>query len=300
MGELTLNNIPEYKDGRFFISPILGCNAQCKFCYIYGEGYAKRISLNSFSISNTIDYLKSNSNFVSGKEGSIISIGAWGDPLPKYHPKACNFTIDWLAELSKLGNPIQIMSRYEVENKYLHNLSQLNRYNGHILYSTSITSFSKYREIEPYSDSPEKRLETVSRASQLGLATNVLVKPFISGITDLEAEDFITYFNKYDVKYCVVGKLMLDDENKKQLERLGILNNIGDIPIAQTMDCNPSHNYGLALDNKIETFEESLNGAGIKAFRKSSCVNSFILSQPNPANYFHFDPNGYCINCGVC
>lgn len=293
--------IPDYERGRFFISPILGCNAQCTFCYIYNKGYKTKAERNAFSIEETLEYLNNHENFRLGKNHTIISIGAWGDPFPRYNKTLCLFSLNWLKILANLGNPIQIMSRYELHPEVISDIALLNQYDGHILYSTSISSIENFKRIEPYSDEPEMRLRSLKQLSGMGVATNVMIKPFIQGLTDLETIKISNLLKKYDVKQCVVGDLLLDERIKAKLTSSNIFfsKSSDDINV-QILDCTSGENYEVSASKKMDAFSIKLSDSGIKVFKKSSCVNSYILNKPNPANYIKDDPNNYCIKCGAC
>lgn len=292
---------PDYENGRFFVSPILGCNARCSFCYIYSKGYETKISINDFGLEETISFLHSHEKFRSGVNGSIISIGAWGDPFPRYSKYSCSQTLQWLKELAKLKNPIQIMSRYELTEDVIEAILKCNYYTGQILYSTSLSTLNRDKEIEPYADKPELRLENIKKLREKGVSTNVMIKPFLPGVTDLEIKSIIDTFNKYGVEYCVVGDLLVDERIKTQLIKLPS----NDLKIevngeTQVLDCTSGESYEVNISRKMLEFSSLLESSGIKVFRKSSCVNSYILNIQNPANYIDEDPNGYCIKCGVC
>lgn len=292
---------PDYENGRFFISPILGCNARCSFCYIYSKGYKTKVSRNEFGLEKTIIFLHSHEKFKTGVNGSIISIGAWGDPFPRYSKHSCSHTLQWLSELAKLKNPIQIMSRYELSDDVVEGIVKCNSYAGQILYSTSVSTLSRSREIEPYADKPELRLKSIKKLRDNGVSTNVMVKPFLSGITDLEINSFIKVFNKFGVEHCVVGDLFVDERIKAQLFKLPDASL--EIEISgdkQVLDCTSGESYEINISRKMLEFSSLLEKSGIKAFKKSSCVNSYILNIPNPADYINEDPHGYCIKCGVC
>lgn len=293
--------LPDYERGRFFISPILGCHARCHFCYIYDKGYKARISRNSYSIEKTIEYLKEHDEFIEGRDGSIISIGAWGDPFPRHNKIACSYTLSWLERLAQFENPIQIMSRYNLHQDMINGITSANTYNGHILYSTSLSSISNFKRIEPYADSPDDRLKSLRLLQENGIATNVMIKPFISGITNLEVDLIAEILNKYNVKQCVVGGLLLDDRIKRIFLSSGLSSSIiASDHVGQVLDCTSGESHEISVTKEIESFSSHLDTMGIIAFKKSSCVNSFILKKQNPANYINSDPNGFCIKCGVC
>lgn len=292
---------PDYERGRFFISPILGCNAQCHFCYIYEKGYSTKAVKNGFDIEQVVRYLDSHSAFKVGNDGSIISIGAWGDPFPRYNKNLCYHSIGWLKRLAKLGNPIQIMSRYKLHQDILEELVDANQYYGHIMYSTSLSSIQNFRKIEPYSDAPDKRLSSIKLLNDAGIITNVMIKPFIQGVTDLEVEEIARTMKDYGIKYCVVGGLLLDNTIKsKLLSAVELIVSDRDKLDKQVLDCTSGETYELNTSVEMNNFCGSLALRGINVFKKSSCVNSFILGKPNPANYILSDPNGYCIKCGAC
>tara|TARA_B100001059_G_C17828917_1_gene583305 strand:- start:2591 stop:3184 length:594 start_codon:yes stop_codon:yes gene_type:complete len=193
------------------------------------------------------------------------------------------------------------MSRYELSDETIDKIASCNKYPAHILYSTSVSTFRFHRDIEPYSDSPELRLKSLEKVSKKGISTNVMVKPFLSSVTGSETNNFIDMFNKYGVEYCVIGDLLLDKKIALKL------NQLDKIPIKveasgskQVLDCTSGREYDMNSSNEILEFSATLEKFGIKAFKKSSCVNSYILNKPNPANYINNDPHGYCINCGVC
>ncbi|EPF7769871.1 hypothetical protein HJ091_23505 [Vibrio parahaemolyticus] len=292
---------PDYERGRIFVSPILGCNAQCHFCYIYDKGYTTKAVKNGFDIEQVIIYLNSHESFQLGTDGSIISIGAWGDPFPRYNKNLCYYTTNWLKKLAELGNPIQIMSRYELHPEILEEIVNVNKYYGHIMYSTSVSSIENFRIIEPYSDAPNKRLMSIRNLNKAGIATNVMIKPFIQGVTDLEVDQIADALMANGIKQCVVGDLLLDDTIKGKLLSDGLLTtpNVDKLE-QQVLDCTSGETYELNTSIEMNEFCHALSLQGINVFKKSSCVNSFILGKPNPANYIESDPNGYCIKCGVC
>ncbi|MCH1923728.1 hypothetical protein L9G74_10880 [Shewanella sp. C32] len=292
---------PDYERGRVFISPILGCNAQCHFCYIYDKGYTTKAVKNGFDIDQVLLYLDSHAAFQHGKDGSIISIGAWGDPFPRYSKNLCYHSMNWLKKLAELRNPIQIMSRYELHQDILEEIVNVNRYHGHLMYSTSISSIENFRLIEPYSDMPVKRLNSVRLLNDAGIATNVMVKPFIQGITDLEVNQIALALLDSGIRHCVVGDLLLDSTIKNKLSINNIITASGsDNLCKQVLDCTSGETYELNTSIEMNDFCDALSYRGLNVFKKSSCVNSFILGKPNPANYKDSDPNGYCIKCGVC
>ena len=102
---------------------------------------------------------------------------------------------------------------------------------------------------------------------------------------------------------CCFSRLtsLLDNRVKDKLSSTGVLiNTKTDITNRQILDCTSGESYEVNTSSDMNDFCNLLSNLGIKVFKKSSCVNAFILGQPNPANYIKSDPHGYCIKCGVC
>ena len=286
---------PKFKDGRVFVSPVIGCNGGCKYCYLKLRNLNKP-SLNNLGVSSLIEQITSHQDFISGKNGTIISIGAWGDIFQNI--KAVNYSVELIIELMKLGNPIQFMSKYGVDSKNASRIANNIQYHNQMLYSTTITSLEKWDELEPFTFSPKKRLDTCNLFQEYGIESNVLIKPFLPGITDIEFEHIIDLLIERGIKYCVVGKLYLNKEIQYNLIHSGIMcENI--IKEHSTLDCNGDIEINSSSITSLYDFIKKHNDKRIKIFLKSSCVNSNINQTNNPSNYF-INHSRYCINCGNC
>lgn len=69
---------PNINDGRFFVSPILGCTGACSYCYlkINNFGFPRK---NKLTKEELLTAAQQSPDFIFGVNGTIISIGAWGD-----------------------------------------------------------------------------------------------------------------------------------------------------------------------------------------------------------------------------
>lgn len=296
----------DYDDGRFFVSPILGCNTHCKFCYLKELNYPNVGLINEFSIQNTVDFIVHHKKFVQGRGGSIISIGAWGDPFPKPFDGRVDVTILILCELSKIGNPIQIMSRNSLDNQIIDAIAKCQAYPRQILFSTSVSSFEHWKVLEINSDAPISRLERLRHFNEVGIETNVMIKPFLPGITNLEASLFVENLTKSCVSYAVVGGLYFGNNSEILIRDLYNSLNIDINAIfnenvnRSILDCSSGAEYNNISTSMMGAFVDELRLNGVKVFKKSSCVNSNILQIHNPSLYYANDPNHYCVSCGNC
>jgi DNA repair photolyase len=297
---------PDYSLGRFFISPILGCKARCSYCYIFSEGYNSRISLNQFTIDQSINWILGKEEYKPGVTGSILSIGAWGDPFPPHSVEAVEHTLEWVERLCKLENPIQLISRFSLTNSIADKIASFVKYKNQLLFSTSISTFRQWREIEPNTDSPIQRLETLKLFREKEIPVNLMIKPFLNGITDKESEDFISHIKNFDLKYCVVGSFHWDEKiyefmNKTKRginqEMIEIMENEKRL---QLFDCTSEQKLYTYPSHLLDSFIEKLKVTGVNVFKKSSCVNSHILQVENISLFYENDPNNFCVKCGVC
>lgn len=303
---LSNSRKPDFSLGRFFVSPILGCRARCSYCYIFSEGYNSQVILNKFTIDESIQWILNSKEYKPGINGSIISIGAWGDPFPPDNAEAKNYTLEWVKNLCSLGNPVQLISRFALENSIVDTIASFIKYKNQILFSTSITTFRHWKEIELNTDSPLQRLETLQKFQGQGIPANIMIKPFLNGITDREIEDFIYYLNTYGIKYCVVGSLHWDKKIYDFMKKSGrgitqeITEFIENEKRLQLFDCTSNQNLYTYHSQVLNNFIEQLKVTGVNVFKKSSCVNSHILEVHNVSLFYEDDPNSFCVKCGVC
>lgn len=293
----------EYNQGRFFVSPVIGCMANCIYCYIDTRINNKKIKVNEMHIEQIIDSIITNEHFKYGRNGSIISVGAWGDIFPLKNQGAKKNSVDWIIEILKLGNPVQIMSKFTVEKELTDEICTHIQYEGQLLYSSTITTFDRWKSVEPNASSPIERLETISYFAKKNVPTNVMIKPFIPGITNIEVNSFQNYLKEYKVDYCVVGILYWTNDILNKLSKLQLTTEITKLSmnqIPQTLDCSGDIKLDALTSTYLDSFVAELRNAGINTFKKSCCVNSNILNIKNVSEYYLDNTYGFCINCGNC
>ena len=199
---------PNFNDGRIFISPILGCNGCCKYCYL--EMHEYNVAHENLATFNDVNKFISNcESFVPGRNGTILSIGAWGDIFPT-NELLKSKSINFICKILSIGNPVQIMSKFTIDDSYIKKICNSQVYKNQLLYSTTITTINNWKVIEPNTADPINRLKTCKKFSSYGVHTNVLLKPFIYGITDIEFDIITDLLLKYSIDYCVLGIFYLD------------------------------------------------------------------------------------------
>ena len=290
---------PNYNDGRAFVSPILGCTGGCAYCYLPIKNY-KTPMKNDIPVDKWVETILKMDNFVLGKEGTIISVGAWGDIFPKNNPDLIYYSVNTIAELLKLGNPVQIMSKFSLEDKFIEKICSNIQYENQFLYSTTITTIKNWKLLEPNTEAPINRLNTCYNFQKRGAIINVLLKPFILPLMDEELEDIANLLLKYNITYCVLGSLYWDKNLKDKICKNSFLKSIISDEFHEShLDCNGED---LLFSNNTSVLKRCikyLRTKGLNAFLKSSCINSNILKISNPSKYF-LNNNDYCIQCGNC
>ena len=292
---------PNINDGRFFISPILGCSAGCSYCYLEIKDYTYPRK-NEVSLDECKSFAYENPQFVWGKDGTIISVGAWGDIFPLNKDDLIQYSISFIKELLSWGNPVQIMSKNHLAEEYVKEIVYSVQYPRQLLYSTTITTINTWKEIEPKSSDPVERLQTCQAFHVNGIPTNVLLKPFILGLTGQEIEAIAKLLLEYQIDFCTLGVMYWNDKISKKALRNPLLSEIlkSDIfSLPNHLDCNGDTLIASTQITALIPFVEYLRKNGIAAFLKSSCVNANILGTYNLSDYYK-DNSQYCINCGNC
>jgi len=289
----------KYYKGRYFINPLIGCEGKCIYCYLNEQLKNKNIvRKNTKKVNEILKNISCDSHFVPGAKGSIISIGSYCDIFPLHKINLCLYSVEWIIECLKFGNPVQIISKNRISDEIIGKIARKVLYKNQLVYSTTITTFKQYMQIEKNTSTPIERLKTLEKFEAFGIPTNVMIKPFINGITNLETDNFITYLKKFKVRFCVIGDFyIVNDGIKKFIERAD--NQINTLTTETILDCTETVDFETIKILRNNPFYIKLKAAGIETFLKSSCVNSNILNVPNRA-YEYNVKNNFCVDCGLC
>lgn len=292
---------PNINDGRFFVSPILGCTGACRYCYLKINKY-NLPRKNELKNENILTIARQAPDFSFGTHGTIISIGAWGDIFPLNDNNLTCHSINIIKYLLSWENPVQIMSKNALDPILMREISQEVRYPGQLLYSTTITTIDHWKIIEPGTASPTSRLKTALAFHNAGIPTNVLLKPFIPKLTGQEIISIANMLLDYKIDYCTLGVMYLSPEILERIKSCPFLHDmLYDFPhlVPNHLDCNGESKVLSTSASQFLPYVNYLRERGVPAFLKSSCVNSNILRVPNTSKYY-VERNTYCINCGNC
>jgi DNA repair photolyase len=296
---------PGYRAGRYFLSPMLGCQARCAFCYIFSFGYRypKGVA-NEFGSAASIAWILEHEAFVPGEAGSVISIGAWGDPFPP-DEDARQVSLEWTRRACETGNRVQLMSRFELDAELIDHIVALVRYPGQLLFSTSLSTFDHWQTVEKFASPPEARARTLQAFHTRGIPTNLMIKPVIPGVTDREVAQISRLMHEYSIRCCVVGELYWDERIERSTAAVAhlpeplVLFMEEAAQVRHPLDCEPAASLKTLPTELLDDFIGALWRSGIAAFKKSACVNSYTAGvdlglRDRP------EFSGYCVECGMC
>lgn len=292
--------MPNLKDGRFFVSPILGCTGACAYCYLELNNY-RAPRKNEVSVDEMYALAQKLPDFKWGKTGTIISVGAWGDIFPKHNKDLTAYSVDVICELLKWGNPVQIMSKNTLSQNSIDKIVSNVQFPNQLLYSSTITTVLHWQKIEPAVSSPEERLETCLAFKRYNIPTNILLKPFIPGITNIEIDDILDILLKYKVDFCTLGVMYVDGKIEAKINRNEFLQkHMTTVNVMKNyLDCNGEMTVESTSVEMLMPYLKRANNRGVATFLKSSCVNANLLGIRNPSNYYE-TTSSYCVKCGCC
>ncbi|MEK3726012.1 SPL family radical SAM protein [Paenibacillus sp. FSL H8-0034] len=178
------------------INPYRGCQHGCSFCYARSTHSFLGIAADD-SFQNHI-FMKSDAPSVlraqikkrlrGGKRvvnWEPIAIGTATDPYQQIESKAM-LTRGCLEVLAEFQIPVSITTRSPLILRDLDLLRKLPIISINI--SISTLNNTVWRQFEPSTPSPAKRLDTVERLTAEGIPTGVFIAPILPYITDSEAD----------------------------------------------------------------------------------------------------------------
>lgn len=200
------------------INPYIGCEHNCKYCYVQGEKYSPYKTPKEFSNrikvkSNIVELL--NSKLKRINKNNIICIGSSSDP---YQPAENIFglTEKILNLLVYYDFYVHIFTKSQL---ILKNIDILRKHKKKLIISFSIiTTSEKIRKIfEPNLPPLKERFNAVKKLSDNEISVGVAIMPVLPFISDNEEEleRVFYYAKKCGCKYFWWSPLTLRSEQKK-------------------------------------------------------------------------------------
>jgi DNA repair photolyase len=285
------------QDGRVFINPALGCASRCRFCYVNDLGFTA-LTMSPFDGDTVRRELTSSHRFLPGRNGTLISFSPDTEPFDR---RVVAKTLEYVAAVSPLGNPLQIATRRKVERDIVKRIVDSLAYPEQLTLFVSSCTIRYHQALEPGTVTPAKRFETFAACRAEGLSACLYLKPVLPGVTIQDAEAYVEVIRQYAIQRCCVGVLYANAALLGQLNAaLGAIGlpaldaTPGDLALPFAGDLRQVGSIADALQ-----LEAALAASGCRIHRTSSCVIAELLNVPSPqATWTRFP--ALCIHCQDC
>jgi DNA repair photolyase len=174
---------------KWSLNPYRGCAHACQYCYAR-ETHAY-LGLNAGKDFETSIFFKENIASVLDRElrapswqKESIAIGTATDA---YQPAEGQLRVTraCLEVLAQAGNPVSIVTKSTLIYRDLDVLQQISRdAEARVYFTITTLDDTLWRQLEPGTPPPAKRLDILSRLAGAGIQTGVLMAPVVPGMTD--------------------------------------------------------------------------------------------------------------------
>ena len=213
------------------MNPYFGCEHSCVYCYVprmmpgrlRGRAWGSFVEVKV----NIPKVLASELRRVSRGRVLVSSITDPYQPIEKLY----ELTRSCLKLLASRGLEVTVLTKSSLFKRDLDLMDEEKFEVG-----VTVTTVKAYRELEPLSDPPLRRLEALKEASEEGLRTFVFLGPLIPGVVDEELDEILELAYNAGASYVIVDKL----------------NTKGDVieSIARALDEKALDRFFEALSNK--------------------------------------------------
>ncbi len=281
------NNI-NYINGRFFIDiATSGCGSACTYCYISNPG-KKQILIDETDFEQSLKCVINNSNFITGKQGSIISLCPNTEPFKS--KESAKYVISVLSNFLPLGNPIQISTKEVIPIEVLEYAQNNCIFEKQFFIHISTSCITKAHIIEPCASPINVRFNNFNIIKQFKKLTScIYIKPFTNNTAN-DLEKYIDLINKYRPDVACVG---IDFKKTTILEKPCDLLYHSKKTVSKALDKN--------VQSKITYFRNEIEKrTEIPIFHSSTCIISSFNGMKTNSNIKIVAP-GLCVQCNdIC
>lgn len=157
--------------------------------------------------------LNSLSYFVTGPNGTILSLGCYSECMDKENIQQ---TQALLRKIIPLGNKIQLATKQKISEKIVQEISKLRKYRSQVTIYVSMPTASSIENIEPGTASYEMRIFNFELCKRYDIPVVLYIKPFLKGITDRDLDKYVGIVQKYQVPIVVGSYLSVDLKKSTQ------------------------------------------------------------------------------------
>lgn len=265
----------------FFNITKSGCGSNCFYCYVNDSARLQNYYSKQY-IEKSINYLLKDSNFIKGRNGTLVSFCPSTEP---FKTVVSSFLISLpIKNIMPHGNPIQISTKEAIPTSILQLINDNMTYDGQVVLFISISSISKAQIFEPHASPISLRFSNFDICRLRNIRTCLYIKPFLQDIVEdrIQLFDLLNHF--HPDAFCI-GIYYKKHTNSNAPYR------------------HPVHKsyYSKGVSQNLSEFRLSLaeNFPGIPIFLNSTCVSSYFANRTPPRQIWIEDPN-LCIKCRDC
>lgn len=299
------NTLQFIDNSRVFINPAVGCSSRCAFCYIGSLGFSNLVP-STVSGADIKALLLENQQFVLGLNGTIISISPDTEP---FDDKVVSISLDYISSMSKLGNPMQVSTRRQLDKTLIKQIVNSLAYPNQLTLFVSSISITYHDKFEQKTTIPAKRFETFGACQSEGLPVCLYIKPVIPNITIIDKDEYVRVINHYSVPFCCVGEFYVDPSILSHVNSVlrsinapeikdgpGKYNSPFTNELHQITDLNSEDNLSSSV---LELEQYIKDKTSTKVHRTSTCVMSNSLNIPSAERKWITYPH-LCVQCQDC
>lgn len=229
-----------------------------------------------------------NPNFISGKWGSLIAIGSISEPF--IFPDSA---LDYIRELSVLGNPIQFSTKNYLGSSHSEALSRIKAPLNPLV---TIVTIELEDILEPNAPSVDKRLETIRNLSSAGLRVSLFLRPIIAGVNYEEAEAIMKLAREAGASSVIIGSFRITFNIYLKLKELGLnLNEIERRINVKKLRSKQDKQITVPLTREEKNrLLSTAYEVGLIPFKSACCSNSSNAGVVCPSVCFE---TGFCTHC---
>ncbi|MGQ4892435.1 MAG: radical SAM protein [Candidatus Njordarchaeia archaeon] len=270
------------------IHTTINCPFRCLYCYIEDMGF-KFENPRPYPLTGRelVYALLNNPAFFPSLMGTLISIGSISEPFI-----FVDKILDFLKNLSKLGNPIQFSTKQFIDKKLAEKLGEILEKNpSPINPLVTIVTLENHKILEPNAPPPEKRLKTITNLREAGFKPVLFFRPIIPSINDGEIP-YILEASKEAGAYGVVfgsfrvTKRILEKLDQAGLDTRDIRKRVRKIDDRQRAIFLPEKENYIKLARKM----------GLIPWKSACCANSWNAGVPCASACFIDGPTTRCPN----
>lgn len=194
---------------RIFVNTCLGCNGQCKYCYLPQMGYDNK-SDNLF-VKRAEGLIKEIEKIGITKD-TLITLGCFSECWDEKNKLE---TIKLIKYFLSRGNQIQLSTKREIKLEEMEQFKDLIQFSGQLVVFVSSATISKCKEIEPNTALPDDRFRTFDIPKDWNIPIVLYMKPVLKDITIQDIDLYEDVIRKHGIKNVVVGSIFGEKESRE-------------------------------------------------------------------------------------